>query len=391
MDAEVAEADPVNPEAPAECYSVPYIPGNLILQWHVTERCNYRCAHCYQESYSGEELGYQNLLNILDQFKELLGSWRSRAGRLPVHGHITVTGGEPFVREDFLDLLEVLSANKEYFSFAILTNGSFIGATMARRLRALGPTFVQVSIEGTPDTHDGIRGAGSFEKATSALKCLVRENICTSVSFTAYRGNFREFTEVARLGRRLRVNRVWADRLIPWGNGAALRDQVLTPDETREFFEIMNNERIKAKRRWFGKTEIAMRRALQFLVAGGKPYHCTAGDTLVTVQPNGDLYPCRRMPIRVGNLMEKPLMELYYTSDLLRSLRDRSHLNDTCRDCLYSEMCRGGLKCLSYAISGDPFSADPGCWYAADGYEDMKSQIAHCEWDKKQKEGRDGS
>ena len=382
VDVEVAEADSMNPETLTECYSAPYIPGNLLLQWHVTEKCNSRCAHCYQESYSGDELGFRGLLNILEQFKAFIEFWRSRSGGLPVHGHITVTGGEPFAREDFLDLLEVLSDNREYFTFAILTNGSFIDAAMARRLRTLGPTFVQVSIEGKPDTHDGIRGAGSFEKAVSALKYLVRESICTSISFTAYRNNFQEFAEVARLGRRLRVNRVWADRLIPWGSGANLRDQVLTPDETREFFEIMNKERIKAQRRLFSKTEIAMRRALQFLVTGGKPYHCTAGDTLVTVQPNGDLYPCRRMPIRVGNLMEMPLMELYYRSDLFRSLRDRKRLSDGCQDCLYARTCRGGLKCLSYSITGDPFNADPGCWRNSDRLQDMTSWAANYEWGK---------
>jgi radical SAM protein with 4Fe4S-binding SPASM domain len=145
-----------------------------------------------------------------------------------------------------------------------------------------------------------------------------------------------------------------------------MSEQVLTPAETREFFEIMRKARSRA--RWsFGRTEIAMHRALQFLVAGGKPYHCTAGDTLITVQPNGDLYPSRRMPIRVGNLMETPLVELYYESDLFRALRDRDCISDGCQGCSYSKLCRGGLKCLSYAVAGDPLKADPGCWHATPG------------------------
>ena len=278
---------------------------------------------------------------------------------------MSLTGGEPFVRRDFLDLLEVFSANREHFSFAILTNGSFIDTAMARRLRKLGPTFVQVSIEGTQATHDKIRGPGDFVRTVSALEHLVRERVRTFISFTGHRANFREFTEVARLGRRLQVSRVWADRLIPWGTGSAFREQVLTPDETHEFFEIMQKARTEAARRWFGRTEIAMHRALQFLVADGKPYHCTAGDTLITVQPNGDLYPCRRMPIRVGNLMEAPLVELYYKSDLFRALRSRQRISDGCQGCFYSRLCRGGLKCLSYAVAGDPFRADPGCWRAS--------------------------
>ncbi|MDM8563363.1 SPASM domain-containing protein, partial [Candidatus Marithioploca araucensis] len=124
------------------------------------------------------------------------------------------------------------------------------------------------------------------------------------------------------------------------------------------FFKIM----AKTKRAWFNRTEISMRRALQFLVGGGRPYHCTAGDSLLTVQSNGDLYPCRRMPIRIGNLLETPLLELYDNSTLLHKLRQPEQISEGCEACFYAKLCRGGLKCLSYAVTGDPFKADPGCW-----------------------------
>jgi radical SAM protein with 4Fe4S-binding SPASM domain len=342
-----------------------YMPRGLLLQWHITERCNLRCTHCYQDAYSGKELGLRDLLRILEQFKDFLQFWRSEQSQPQMRGHITITGGEPFVRRGFLDLLEVFAANRQHFSFAILTNGSFIDTAMARRLRKLGPSFVQVSIEGNSTTHDKIRGSGNLEQTVSALKHLVRERIRTFISFTAHQDNFREFTEVARLGRRLQVSRVWSDRLIPWGIGSGLKEKVLTPEDTQEFFEIMKKARNHVSRRWFGRTEIAMHRALQFLVAGGRPYHCTAGDTLVTVQPNGDLYPCRRMPIPVGNLLETPLIELYFNSNLFHALRNRNLISEKCQDCFYSKLCRGGLKCLSYAMTGDPFKTDPGCWQAS--------------------------
>ena len=80
-----------------------YIPHGLLLQWHVTERCNLRCAHCYQSTYSGQELQFQDLLRVLGQFKDLLNLWRRQPGQHPVRGHITVTGGEPFVRRSQSD------------------------------------------------------------------------------------------------------------------------------------------------------------------------------------------------------------------------------------------------------------------------------------------------
>ncbi len=338
-------------------------PRGLVLQWHITERCNWRCAHCYQEHYSAEELRFRDLLNIVEQYKQLLGSLTQQAQPFQIRGHINVSGGEPFIRRDFLDLLEVFSANKHWFSFGILTNGSFIDEAMAIRLRKLGAAHVQVSIEGARLTNDSIRGPGALKKTVSALKHLVRERVPSAISFTAHRANFREFAEVARLGRQLGVSRVWSDRLIPWGSGSTLRDQVLSPEETREFFEVMYNAHSEAVRK-FCRTQILMHRALQFLVAGGRPYRCAAGDTLITVQPNGDVYPCRRMPILVGNLMETSLLELYYSSDLFRALRNPERVSDGCEDCIYSGVCRGGLKCLSYALTGDPFKADPGCWLA---------------------------
>jgi len=346
-----------------------HIPPGLLLQWHVTERCNLRCSHCYQSTYAGKELGFRNLLTILGQYTDLLGDWRDRAHGKRVRGHITVTGGEPFVRKDFPDLLEVFAANAEHFSFAVLTNGSFIDAPMAKRLARLGPAFVQVSLDGARATHDRIRGPGHFDRVVAAVKHLVLERVRTFISFTAHRGNFREFSQVARLGRKLKVDRVWADRMIPSGSGDAIREQVLNPAETREFFALMRSARRRAKRAWFGRTVIAMQRALQFLEAGGRPYHCTAGDSLVTVQPNGDLLPCRRMPIRVGNLLETPLAELYYQSELFRALRRPEQISDGCESCSHSSLCRGGLKCLSYAATGDPFRADPGCWLASPGDE----------------------
>lgn len=57
-----------------------------------------------------------------------------------------------------------------------------------------------------------------------------------------------------------------------------------------------------------------MHRALQFMVGGGEPYHCSAGDTPITILPNGDVLPCRRMPVIAGNLFNQPLQEIYFES-----------------------------------------------------------------------------
>lgn len=344
----------------------PHVPNHLLLQWHITERCNLRCDHCYQECYGGEELHFDQWIGILDQYRALLREWRQTSRNSPRRptGHITVTGGEPFVHRDFLRLLDVFASHKAEYSFAILSNGFFIDEAMAVRLRELGPSFVQISLEGTSQTHDRIRGTGTYARAVAALQHLRRAGVQTLISFTAHRANYREFADVARLGCELGVDRVWSDRLIPHGAGGALHEQLLTPGETREFMALMAQARARAQQKWFNRTEISLHRALQFLHGGGQAYRCTAGDSLITVQPNGDVLPCRRMPIKVGSLKHSTLRAIYDNSPLLAELRDRNRLSQGCDGCSYAKGCRGGLKCLSYAVAGDPFTADPGCWLA---------------------------
>lgn len=334
----------------------------LLLQWHVTERCNFRCAHCYQEEYDGVELSFDEQMGVIGQFKDLLSRLGETKG-VPVWGHVTVTGGEPFIRRDFTDLLDALAADTDGITFAILTNGSFIDAPMAARLKKLGTRFVQVSIDGDREMNDKLRVDGAYDAAVTALRHLVGEGVGTLISFTASRRNYRDFPAVARLGRELRVTRVWADRLIPAGQGTAMQEEMLTPEETREFFGLMQQARAEGLRS-FSQTEIHLGRALQFLVGGGRPYHCGAGDRLLTLLPNGDVLPCRRMPIPVGNVTEKSLSEIYFDTPLLQELRDEDHPIAGCEGCAHAVACGGGLRCLSYAVTGSPFHADPGCWHA---------------------------
>lgn len=348
-----------------------YRPPRLLLQWHLTNRCNLRCAHCYQDDYrdnASRSGGLAGWLPILEQFRAFLAgaSASASASSSPrIKGHLTLTGGEPFAHPEFPALLERVAALRDEFSFAVLCNGTLIDAAMARRLAAWAPRFVQVSIEGSPATHDALRGAGNHAAVVDGVRQLVAAGVRTLLAFTAHRDNFREFPEVARLGRQLKVARVWADRLIPQGQGETLRG--LSVDETREFIELLRQTKLKFESTGFGRfgqrTEIALHRALQFL-AGGPAYRCTAGDTLLTVMPDGTLYPCRRMPIAAGNVHRTPLAELY-DGTLLRQLRDPALVASGCEACAYERLCRGGLRCLSYATEKSFTVADPGCWLVA--------------------------
>ena len=103
-----------------------------------------------------------------------------------------------------------------------------------------------------------------------------------------------------------------------------------------------------------------MYRALQFQMTNDFAYGCTAGSTLLTVMENGDLVPCRRMPIVVGNLLKNNMYDLYKNSKILKDLR-KNTIPDDCNSCEHAEMCHGGLKCLTYALYKDLNHKDVGC------------------------------
>ena len=295
------------------------------------------------------------MLGILHQFMDFLCRRTTRH-----KGHITVTGGEPLTRQDCARFLEELSRHQDLFSFAVLTNGTMIDKSWAERFARWKPAFVQISLDGGQTVHDAIRGAGAFERAIAAIAMLVQHKVKTYISFTAHKNNYREFAEVSRIGRKLGVARVWADRLIP--ETQEQQELSLSPEQTQEFLELMLQQRMLVSKSGVA-TEIAMHRALQFLYSDSAPYRCSAGNTLITVLPDGVLYPCRRLPIEVGNLLQTSLVDLY-ESEIMRSLRQPEKVAQGCEACAFASVCRGGLRCLAYAVHGRYDLADPGCWLA---------------------------
>ncbi len=323
----------------------------FVLQWHLSEVCNLKCKHCYQKDHKPIQLKYEELLIILNQYRELLK-------KLNMKGHINLTGGEPLCCPFFFKILDEFKKDSDLYSFSILTNGTLIDDKIAKRISEYNPEYVQVSLEGGRKTNDYVRGKGVYKKVSEAIKCLKKYNIFVSVSFTVTRLNYKEFPKVIKYAEKYKVDNVWSDRFIPLGTEYD-KDFVMGLEQTREFLAIMEKERqnLKLKK---SQTNIAMYRALQFQMTNDLPYHCTAGVSLLTVIENGDLVPCRRMPIVVGNLLKENMYQLYMNNSVLKSLRD-DDIPDDCKECEYAEFCKGGLKCLTYALFGDLNHKDVGC------------------------------
>lgn len=323
----------------------------FILQWHITECCNLKCKHCYQEKHKPVQLSLKELLEILDQYKELLKN-------LNMKGHINLTGGEPLSCPFFFQLLEEFEKDKELYSFSILTNGTLITDDIAQKISKYNPEYVQVSLEGGKKINDYIRGKNTYKRIAIGIKNLKKYNIFVSLSFTVNKLNYKEFPKVVKYSIKHKVNNVWADRYIPITESDEIMP--LSMIETKEYLEIMQKEREKLRKNRNSNTTISMYRALQFQMTNDFPYSCTAGDTLLTVMENGDLVPCRRMPIIVDNLLKNNMYDLYINNEILKKLRE-NNIPSECNGCEHEKLCKGGLKCLTYAIYKDLDHKDNGC------------------------------
>lgn len=323
----------------------------FILQWHLSEHCNLHCLHCYQDGHKPVCLRFDELKNIYEQYKKLLK-------KLKMKGHINITGGEPICNPFFFKILDLIKNDSELITFSILSNGTLIDDEMARKITNYKPYYVQVSLEGGKKTNDYIRGKGTYKLIGKGIDNLKKYGIFTSISFTATKINYKEFPRVVKFAKKHKVDNVWSDRYIPIGKED--KSLMLNYKDTRSYLKIMENEREKLIKKNISIPTISMYRALQFQMTNDFAYGCTAGDTLLTIMENGDLVPCRRMPVVIGNLLKEDMYELYKKSDFLIELR-KNQIPDDCKLCDNSELCRGGLKCLTYAIYNDLNHIDVGC------------------------------
>jgi MoaA/NifB/PqqE/SkfB family radical SAM enzyme len=118
----------------------------------------------------------------LEEFEEIQGL------------RLLLSGGEPLLHPHFWEINEML---RDYlFRSVLLSNGTLITKETARKLRV---HEVQVSLDGTREGHDSIRGEGTFEKAIRAIDELQKVNIELSVATMIHRRNLKEFDALATL------------------------------------------------------------------------------------------------------------------------------------------------------------------------------------------------
>jgi MoaA/NifB/PqqE/SkfB family radical SAM enzyme len=140
-----------------------------------TMRCNLRCQGCYSFNYDREDAISTQRLDRLYTEAEALG----------IH-MIVLSGGEPYLREDTLDLF----ASHPRQIFMTYTNGTLLADhRLAWRLAELGNVIPCVSVEGFQEETDARRGKGTYRKLTRAMRDMREAGLLFGFSATPMRSN----------------------------------------------------------------------------------------------------------------------------------------------------------------------------------------------------------
>nr|MDO8132633.1 radical SAM protein [Candidatus Njordarchaeum guaymaensis] len=361
----------------------------ITIVWNFTNRCNLNCLHCHQDSSpksSRSELTTSQAFKVIDNMGD--------AGV----AILTFSGGEPLLRRDLCDAIE--RANDCGMLCTVASNGTLMTPTVAKKLAKAGIRRVEIGLDGAKaETHDFLRNVpGSFEETIKGI------SNCADVGFdelattmTLHSGNINELEKTMELAEKLGATRFYLNRLIPAGRGVEASYLDVTPRERIEALEALYDKFYKSvaegsgmqcyargmtyyarlgyersKGRVFTVSEalsgyekmfnekfgLEVSKIVRKLATGFGG--CSAGLTYAGLTASGDLLPCVPAPVKLGNLLEQSLEEIWVHNELLNYIRNRKGLNGYCKICAYSNLC-GGCRYTAYIAHGDWLGPDASC------------------------------
>ena len=331
------------------------------IQWHITNLCNLRCSHCYQDDFSSKDyLEWPALESVCDNLLSGLRSWGRTAC---VH----LTGGEPLLKPELFPLLDYLNLQPLISEMGIITNGLPLDREMLGKLSAFSKLKkIKISLEGADaQVHESVRPRETFDRVLQNLSLAQKEErFETIVMFTVMKRNYESLPSLLSLCQALGVHSLILERFVPWGRGAGIREEVLSREQWKEVAESLSRFLD------LGKVEelFLPYQAFQVKFDGedsellGAP--CVVGVDGLCIMPAGDVFPCRRFPVSLGNLRTQPLTELWESAVVLERLRKKENLKGKCGRCGF-EGCRG-CRSLALSLTGDYLAEDPHCWSFSD-------------------------
>lgn len=322
------------------------------LQWHITNSCNLHCDHCYI-SENKPSLERAASISVIEKYDEFLK-------RLGLMGRIQFTGGEPLMSGDLFDLL--YEARRRDMPVRILSNGTLLTRDTARQLKEAGCKIVQISLDGDRGSHNAIRGEFAYERAMQGVRLLKACGISVTIMMTVSLVNHASLKAVYDEALLAGADRFSFSRIVPIGRGASYRTGALSKGQLKGLFNLSRT--LKSELHMGKSMEMPIRDPLWGPYMGRTNPRalsgCSIGYNGICVDSDGSVYPCRRLPLPLGNIMADDFATLWGCEQLSR-MRNRDALKGKCGRCRSRWSC-GGCRALAYALRGDYLEADPQCF-----------------------------
>jgi len=303
---------------------------------------------------------FEEVKNMIDDLEHTSKRW----GMIP---RIQISGGEPMLRQDLMKILDY--TKKLSMETRILSNGTLITPEKAKELYKRGIRRLQISIDGNRQTHNKIRRKNyAYDKAMEGISNCSKAGIRVTISMTLMQSNKGEIEEVIVNSIKAGAGLVGFSSYVP-DSKLGLRDlEFIGAEETYNLFKKIT----ELRKKYAGKIEVLEDEVLWHLIhedtklkqgarrTGKFLGGCAAGFLGVSVLSDGTIYPCRRLPIPIGNIKEIKLVDLMVNNEVLKNLRDFDKFKEKgcCEDVNYCKGCRA----IAYAVTGDYMAKDPMCF-----------------------------
>lgn len=284
-----------------------------------TFRCNLKCAHCYvAHDPKKKEMTYEEICHILDEITEAGCLW------------LLITGGEPFVRGDFLDVYTY--AKKKGLLITLFTNGTLITPKVADYLKEWPPFVVEITLYGiTKETYERVTDvAGSFERCMKGIDLLLERKIPLKLKTTVMTLNQNELWEIKKyvedLGVKFRFDAVLNPKLDGSKEPCKLR---IPPEEVVEL-DLADAKRLKEWKKFCQK--------FWGPAKSDRLYTCGAGLTSFHIDPYGQMSICAMSRSPSYDLLQKSLQDGWHDSvDRIRKEKPKGDYR--CAKCDLLSLC----------------------------------------------------
>jgi radical SAM protein with 4Fe4S-binding SPASM domain len=344
------------------------VPAGLYLE--ITRRCNRNCLYCCAPDGDGgtDPLSAAHVRKILDSFARAGGTFA------------IISGGEPLVREDALEILEYACS---LFPVSLVTNGTLIGSETARRLSRLPGLSVRVSLDGhQPGLHDPWRGQGSHREALRGITALLDAGMGKQLSLcmTISPLNVNAVPEMARFATGLGITSLVITPAARTGRAGEVWDGLgLTREQTVSFYlglrelEMEAGDGLSISGSMAGALEKAIRRHSPLV-------KCPVGRRLA-VDYRGLAYPCSLLmeePFVLGNALKEEMAEILSgpkCREIARTALERKDRVKECASCFWKGYCHAGCMARAFHHRGTLDAPDPDCSALFDTLDALASKM----------------